>query len=82
MDFGARIDNSGNLGFYMHGNIYNSKISNAGTLIGEYIPAQRKSDGVCGLYRTSNSTFYPMTGTTITDAAAGPVVDEYWDLTA
>ena len=45
-------------------------------------PAQRKSDGVCGLYDTTNGNFYPMTGTTITSGAAGPVVDEYWDLTA
>ena len=45
-------------------------------------PCQRKSDGVCGLYDTINSVFYPMAGTTITDAAAGPILDEYWDLTA
>ena len=81
MDFGARIDNSGNLGYYMKGNIYNSKISNAGTLVAEYIPAQRKSDGVCGLYRPSNSTFYPMSGTDTTTNAAGPVVEENWDPT-
>lgn len=82
MNFGARIDNAGDLGFYMNCNIYSSKISNGGRLIAEYFPAQRKSDGVCGLYRTSDNTFYPMTGTTITDNAAGPIVDEYWNLTA
>lgn len=48
----------------------------------QYIPCQRKSDGVCGLYVPQNSTFYPMIGTNITDAAAGPVINEYWDLTA
>ena len=45
-------------------------------------PAQRKSDGRCGLYDTVTSTFYPMSGTNITTSAAGPVIDEYWDLTA
>ncbi len=45
-------------------------------------PCQRKSDGVCGLYDTITSTFIPMQGTNITNAAAGPVADEYWDLTA
>ena len=34
------------------------------------------------MYDTVGNTFYQMRGTTITDAAAGPVVDEYWDLTA
>lgn len=45
------------------------------------VPCQRKSDSVCGLYDTTNETFYPMTGTVITDGARGNVVDEYWDLT-
>ena len=45
-------------------------------------PAQRKSDGVCGLYNVKNGAFFPMQGTNITDAAAGPVIDEYWDMTA
>lgn len=46
------------------------------------IPCQRKSDGVCGLYDTISGVFRAMEGTTITSSAAGPVVDEYWDLTA
>ena len=53
-----------------------------GTIINNFIPCQRKSDGVCGLYDVMNNVFKPMQGTTITDAAAGPTVDEYWDLTA
>lgn len=44
-------------------------------------PCQRKSDGVCGLYDVVTSTFYPMEGTNVTTQAAGPVADEYWDLT-
>ena len=56
--------------------------SSSGTLERNLIPCQRKSDSVCGFYDTVSNSFWPMVGTTITDAAAGPVVDEYWDLTA
>lgn len=45
-------------------------------------PCQRKSDNKCGLYDTVTNTFYPMEGTDTTTTAAGPVLDEYWDLTA
>jgi len=45
-------------------------------------PAQRKSDGKCGLYDTITGQFEVMNGTDIYDTAAGPVIDEYWDLTA
>lgn len=53
-----------------------------GTLIKDMYPCQRKSDGVCGLYDALTSKFYPMQGTNITSTAAGPIADEYWDLTA
>lgn len=53
-----------------------------GNAIFNGIPCQRKSDGVCGMYDIVTSTFYPMQGTAITNTAAGPIVDEYWDLTA
>ena len=53
-----------------------------GALTKQCYPVQRKSDGVCGLYNVINNTFYPMNGTTITSSAAGPIIDEYWDLTA
>lgn len=56
--------------------------SSSGTLEFNGIPCQRKSDGVCGLYDTINGVFKPMQGTTTTSSAAGPVIDEYWDLTA
>lgn len=52
------------------------------TIVNDQYPCQRKSDGKCGLYDIITGTFYPMQGTNITDSAAGPVVDEYWDLTA
>ena len=45
-------------------------------------PCQRKGDDVCGLYDVITSTFYPCEGFNTTSSAAGPVVDEYWDLTA
>ena len=72
-------------GVYYKGNIYLYRIKNtngSGPIENDMYPAQRKSDGVCGLYDVKTSTFHPMIGTTITDSAAGPVEDEYWDLTA
>lgn len=53
-----------------------------GTLIKDLYPCQRKSDDVCGLYDVINRRFYPMIGTNITTTAAGPTVDEYWNLQA
>lgn len=46
------------------------------------VPCQRKSDGKCGIYDLTNNVFYAMQGTNTTSAAAGPVVDEYWNLQA
>lgn len=69
----------------LKGNIYRHYMrtgDDTGTITYDRYPCQRKSDGKCGLYDVKTGTFYPMTGTTTTDAAAGPVVDEYWDLTA
>ena len=57
------------------------RVNNVSGIIFNGIPVQRKSDGVCGLYDTQNNVFRPMIGTNITDAAAGPIVDEYWDFT-
>ena len=70
---------------YWKGKCYNFQQRSggaSGTLLTNYIPCQRKSDGVCGVYDTINNEFLPMVGTTITDAAAGPVIDEYWNLQA
>ena len=58
------------------------RVNNVSGVIFNGIPVQRKSDGVCGLYDTKNNVFRPMIGTNITDAAAGPVIDEYWNLQA
>lgn len=45
-----------------------------------FFPCQRKSDGKLGLYNVYNNTFYPELGSGA--LVAGPVLDEYWDLTA
>ena len=69
---------------YLKGNLYyftKRNTNNTGTIEINYVPCQRKSDSVCGLFDTINKIFYPMQGTTITSGAAGPTVDEYWDLT-
>lgn len=55
--------------------------NSSGQIEYEMYPAQRRSDNVCGLYDIINHKFYPMEGTAITTAAAGPVVEEYWDTT-
>lgn len=69
---------------YWHGKLYKYEKynTNTGATQNNQYPAQRKSDGVCGLYDVQNGNFYAMTGTVITSGAAGPVVDEYWDLTS
>lgn len=54
----------------------------SGNILSNLIPCQRKSDNVCGMYDTIGKVFHPMIGTNITNSAAGPLVDEYWDLTA
>lgn len=73
----------GDLGF--KGNVYRylTKTTNgSGPIEADLYPCQRKSDGTCGLYDVKTNTFFAMEGTTIGDSAAGPVLDEYWDLTA
>lgn len=69
---------------YSKGKVYRYYHTNysTGQILGNCYPCQRKSDGVCGLYDVVNHEFLPMQGTNITSSAAGPLVDEYWDLTA
>lgn len=67
------------------GHLYNyvrRQNNGSGAIITNYVPCQRKSDSVCGMYDTMTNTFLPMTGTSITSGAAGPTVEEYWDPTA
>ena len=74
--WGARTNTSGVIGLYMQANVYAISIFNESALTREYIPAQRKSDGVCGLY-SHKGVFYPMSGTEITTNAAGPTIQEF-----
>ena len=67
------------------GHLYNyqrRQTNASGALLSNYVPCQRKSDSICGMYDTITNTFLPMTGTSITSGAAGPTVEEYWDPTA
>lgn len=69
---------------YVKGKLYGvveRRTNESGTLLHNFIPCQRKSDGVCGIYDTVGGEFKVMNGSNVT-AAAGPIVDEYWDLTA
>ena len=69
---------------YCTGNVYNFERragGGDGTKEIDAYPCQRKSDGKCGLYDVVNGVFYPMSGTNTTTSAAGPIEDEYWDLT-
>lgn len=79
-------DANGNISYggYWNGKLYKFEkyVASTNTLQNNQFPCQRKSDGVCGLYDTVGNTFLPMSGTDITDAAAGPTVDEYWNLQA
>ena len=85
LKLGCQVSSNGNASNFWLGKIYSFQRrqgNSSGTLTHNYIPCQRKSDNVCGIYDTINNTFIPMTGTTITSDAAGPVVDEDWNLQA
>ena len=84
----ATNDGSGNSGVtpkgYCAGRLYSfiERNTNAsGTITHRLIPCQRKSDGKVGMYDVTTSTFNEMQGTT-DSTSLGPIVDEYWDLTA
>lgn len=58
-------------GDYLYiGNIYEQKAYKNGVLVGDFIPAKRKSDGVIGMYDAVSGTFYTNVGTG--DFTAGP----------
>ena len=62
---------------YMKGRFYGlTTQNNSSVTTHNFVPCQRKSDGVCGLYDTIDKVFKPMAGTTITGTAAGPTVNE------
>lgn len=85
LKLGCQVSSNGNASNFWLGKIYSfqRRYDNAaGSLTHNYIPCQRKFDNICGIYDTKNNKFIPMTGTTITGDAAGPVVDEDWNLQA
>ena len=59
-----------NTEYYFTGNIYEQKAYKNGVLVGDFIPAKRKSDGVIGMYDAVSGTFYTNAGTG--DFTAGP----------
>lgn len=61
---------TGNPNYYFVGNIYEQKAYQNGVLVGDFIPARRKSDGVIGMYDAVSGTFYTNAGTG--DFTAGP----------
>ena len=52
-----------------YGRVYSCKIYDGGTLVRDYIPVKRNSDGVCGLWDKVNEVFYTSgSGTNFTGA--------------
>lgn len=84
LKLGCQISQTGNPSNYWNGKIYSFQRrqgGSSGTLTHNYVPCQRKSDEKYGVYDTISNTFLALEGTQVT-ATGGPVVDEYWDLTA
>jgi hypothetical protein len=64
--FGNRATN------YFNGRIFQLDLSLDGSLVRNFIPARRNSDGVLGMYDTVSNTFFTNAGTG--EFIAGPVV--------
>lgn len=69
----------GNADFKLY-RFFNTSDTTSDPLVHNWFPCQRKSDNVCGIYDTITKVFRPCQGTAAI-TCAGPVVDEYWDLT-
>lgn len=48
---------------FIHARVYSCQIYDNGTLVRDFVPAQRNSDHVVGLYDTANDVFYTNAGT-------------------
>lgn len=69
-----------NIEGYFLGRIYRFteyQDSESGILLHDFVPVQRRSDGVCGLFDIVKQNFIEMSGTNITSSAAGPITEEY-----
>lgn len=61
------------------GRVYQFSVREGGVVSNYMVPVQRKSDGICGLWDSSLSKFYPMQGANIRGTAAGPIAQESFD---
>lgn len=55
--------------------------NSSGTLTIRMVPCQRKSDGKYGMFDVIKNYFYILEGTQ-DNTSGGPIINEYWDLTA
>lgn len=84
---GRRFNDNGTVTIndYQHTmRVYSLKIQSGANALSIFYPAKRKSDGKIGLlkiYNNGQAISFRVTETN-TEPTAGPVVDEYWDLTA
>ena len=85
--FGSRGNTSGSIQNPLSCRLYYTELGyTSGTARNynkRYYPVQRKSDGKLGLYDTISNTFLSelVSGSDANSLAAGPVADEYWDMT-
>ncbi len=62
--FAGGYDRSSNgVNMPMYGRVYSTKLSNNGSIIADFIPARRNSDGELGMYDTVSGTFFTNAGT-------------------
>jgi hypothetical protein len=67
--------NDTNITSGLNGRIYYLKIELNGTLVRDFIPARRESDGVSGMYDTVSGTFFTNAATSGPDFTPGPTVN-------
>ena len=70
----SNIDGIKQYSHYSEAKLYSVKIYDNGTLVRDFVPAKRNSDGVVGLYDTVNNVFYTNSGTG--SFFAGPAVND------
>lgn len=59
----ARCNNDTGASLFSKAKMYSLKVSDAGVLLGDFIPCYRKSDSVAGMYDLVSGTFYTNSGT-------------------
>ncbi len=71
----SRRDNSSVPNWFFKGHIYYLKITEGSSIVRDFVPAQRNSDGVLGMYDLASNTFFTNQGSGT--FVAGPVLDVY-----